>query len=66
MFIQNEELPIEWWIEEVVTLVKHVEGIPKKDSRLRVQENLSEFIWYYEAALTPRQAVDKFWMGEKK
>lgn len=66
MFIQNEELPIEWWIEEVVTLVKYVEGIPKKDSRLRVQENLSEFIWYYEAALTPRQAVDKFWMGEKK
>jgi len=65
MFIQNEELPIEWWIEEVVTLVKHVEGIPKKDSRLRVQENLSEFIWYYEAALTPRQAVDKFWGGKK-
>ena len=65
MFIQNEELPIEWWIEEVVTLVKHVEGIQKKDSRLRVQENLSEFIWYYEAALTPRQAVDKFW-GDKK
>lgn len=65
MFIQNEELPIEWWIEEVVTLVKHVEGIQKKDSRLRVQENLSEFIWYYEAALTPRQAVDKFWGGGK-
>lgn len=65
MFIQNEDFPIEFWIEEVVSFIKNIEGIPKKDSRLRVLENLSEFIWYYEAALTPRQAVDKFW-GDKK
>jgi len=62
----REEFPLEDWIEELAVLIKHVEGIKKNEAYRRFIDNATELVGYYQIGMTPRQAVDKFWMGEKK
>lgn len=66
MFVNNEDYEIEFWANEVVEIMAKVEGIPKKDARLRFLECLSIYIGFYEIGLKPQVAVDKMWMGDKK
>jgi hypothetical protein len=66
MFVNNEDYEIEFWANEVVEITAKVEGIPKKDARLRFLECLSIYIGFYEIGLRPHVAVDKFWLGDKK
>lgn len=59
-FQNNEEVGIEWWIAEVAELISVRDGVQKRHANLVVLENLSEFIGYYELALTAKQAFNKF------
>lgn len=59
-FKNNEEVNIEWWIAEVAELISVRDGVQKRHANLVVLENLSEFIGYYELALTAKQAFNKF------
>lgn len=66
MFQDNPEYPISFWINELVEIISKVEGIPKKDARLRKDECLGDYIKYYEAGLKPQNAIDALWMADKK
>jgi len=57
----NDEFPLENWVQELVIVMKHVEGIKKREAMDRFGENITEFIGYYEIGMTPKQALDKFW-----
>lgn len=59
-FQNNEDVGIEWWIAEVSELISVRDGVQKRHANLVVLENLSEFIGYYELALTSKQAFNKF------
>lgn len=60
-FVNDESVPIEWWLAELSELISIREGIRKRESNLRVLENAGEFIAYYEAGLPVKKAYDKFW-----
>lgn len=60
-FVNDESVPIEWWLAELSELISIREGIRKRESNLRVLENAGEFITYYEAGLPVKKAYDKFW-----
>lgn len=65
MSFQNSEgFPIEDWIIELAELVSVREGIQKREAHLRILENLSEFIGYYELGFSTKKAFKFFW-GEK-
>ena len=57
----QEEFPLEDWVQELAVLMKHVEGVKKREGYQRIMDNLAEFIFYYEAGLSPRQSFDRFW-----
>lgn len=59
-FQNNEDYNIEYWIAEVAELISVRDGVQKRHANLVVLENLSEFIGYYELALTAKQAFNKF------
>ena len=63
-FVEDENNPIAYWMEELAILMKHVEGVKKREGYQRIMDNLAEFIVYYEAGLSPRQSFDKFWEHE--
>jgi len=60
-FIQNDEIGIEWWVAELSELISVRNGIRKRESNLLVLENLSEFIYFYEASFTPKKAFAQFY-----
>jgi len=60
-FVQNEEVGIEWWVAELAELIAVREGLKKREANLRVLENLSEFIAYYELGLPVKKAYALFW-----
>jgi len=60
-FVQNEDIGIEWWIAELSELISVRNGIRKRESNLLVLENLSEFIYLYEASFTPKKAFSQFY-----
>ena len=66
MFINNEDYCIEYWSNEVIEIMAKVEGIPKKEARLRFLECLSIFIGFYEIGLKPQVAIDKLWMEDSR
>ena len=57
----QEEFPLEDWVQELAVLMKHVEGIKKREAHERIIENLTEFVNYYQIGMTPKKALDKFW-----
>lgn len=59
-FINNEDYNIEYWVAEIAELISVRDGVQKRHANLVVLENLSEFIGYYELALTAKQAFNKF------
>lgn len=59
-FINNTEVPVEWWAAELAELIAVRNGIRKREANLLVLENLSEMIYYYEASFTPKQAYARF------
>lgn len=59
-FVQNDEIGIEWWAAELAELIAVRNGIRKREANLLVLENLSEFIYYYEASFTPKKAYAQF------
>lgn len=61
MFINNEDLPIEYWIIELGELMAIREGIQKRSAHLRILETLGTWIGYYELGLTPKRAFAAFW-----
>ena len=63
-FQNNEEYCIEFWSNELVEILAKVEGIQKKEARIRFMECLSTFIGLYELGFTPSQAIRKFWEEE--
>ena len=63
-FQNNEEYPLEFWSNELIEILAKVEGIPKKEARIRFMECLSTYIGLYELGFTPGQAIDKFWLDE--
>lgn len=64
-FQNNEDYPVEFWSNELVEILAKVEGIPKKEARIRFMECLSTFIGLYELGFSPQVAVDKFWTEEE-
>lgn len=59
-FINNDDYSIEYWIAELAELFAVRNGIRKREANLLVLENLSEFIYYYEASFTPKKAYAQF------
>lgn len=60
-FVNDESLPIEWWLAELSELMSVREGLRKRESNLRVLENAGEFIYLYESGLSVKKAYEKFW-----
>jgi len=60
-FVQNEDVGIEWWAAELAELIAVRNGIRKREANLLVLENLSEFIYLYEASFTPKKAFSQFY-----
>lgn len=60
-FINNTEVPVEWWAAELAELIAVRNGIRKREANLLVLENLSEFIYLYEASFTPKKAFSQFY-----
>jgi len=61
----QEEFPLEDWIQELAVLMKHVEGIKKREAHERIIENITEFVGYHQVGMTPKMAFEKFWGGDK-
>lgn len=60
-FENNTEVPVEWWAAELAELIAVRNGIRKREANLLVLENLSEFIYLYEASFTPKKAFSQFY-----
>lgn len=60
-FINNTEVPVEWWAAELAELISVRQGIRKREANLLILENLSEFIYLYEASFTPKKAFSQFY-----
>jgi len=60
-FQNNSDYAVEYWMAELSELMSVREGLKKRESNLRVLENLSEFLGYYELGLPVKKAYSLFW-----
>lgn len=61
MLISNEEYPLENWLHDLADYMKIVEGIKKREAMVRIFDNATEMLGYYQIGFTPKQALDRFW-----
>lgn len=59
-FQNNPDIPIEYYLIEVAELMSVREGIARREAHLKLLETMSEWLGYYEAALTAKSAYFKF------
>lgn len=59
-FVNNPDYPFDFWLDEMCDLISIRENIQKRESNMRIRNNIVELIGYYELSLNVQSAYNKF------